>query len=88
MMKPIGTASHPIEETIEGVIRDAALFRGGRGMVYGPVSGGISNENWRVTRVRLVRQGAPRRAHLFRVLTHPACAWDCRVDWVRTTPKE
>ena len=48
MMKPLGAAAHPLEETIEQVIRDAPLFRGGRGMVYGPVSGGISNENWRV----------------------------------------
>lgn len=47
-MKPLGTASHPMEETIEQVIRDAPLFKGGAGMVYGPVSGGISNENWRV----------------------------------------
>ncbi|AJE47563.1 phosphotransferase [Celeribacter indicus] len=48
MMKPLGSAAHPMEDTIESVIRDAPLFRGGAGMVYGPVSGGISNENWRV----------------------------------------
>ncbi|RLL63633.1 choline kinase family protein [Paenirhodobacter hankyongi] len=49
MMKPLGTAATPMEETIEAVILEAPLFRGGHGMVYGPVSGGISNENWRVT---------------------------------------
>ena len=48
MMKAIGNAGNAMEETIEQVIRDAPLFRGGQGMVYGPVSGGISNENWRV----------------------------------------
>ncbi|MTD98816.1 phosphotransferase [Paracoccus sp. YIM 132242] len=48
MMKPIGSAAHALEETIEQVIRDAPLFRGGEGIVYGPVPGGISNENWRV----------------------------------------
>lgn len=47
--KTLGEASHPMEEAIEAVIRKAPLFRGGTGMVYGPVSGGISNENWRVT---------------------------------------
>lgn len=47
-MKPIGNAASPMEETIEAAIREAPLFRGGQGMVYGPVSGGISNENWRV----------------------------------------
>lgn len=48
MMKPLGSATHVMEETIEQVIRDAPLFRGGEGMLYAPVSGGISNENWRV----------------------------------------
>ncbi|MGY9048616.1 choline kinase [Puniceibacterium antarcticum] len=48
MMKPLGSASDPMEDTIETMIRDAALFGGGVGLVYGPVSGGISNENWRV----------------------------------------
>ena len=47
-MKPIGNPGNPVEETIEDVIRAAPLFRGGQGMLYGPVSGGISNENWRV----------------------------------------
>ncbi|WP_083191369.1 phosphotransferase [Salipiger sp. CCB-MM3] len=50
MMKPLGSAAHAMEETIETVIRDAPLFEGGRDVVYGPVSGGISNENWRVKR--------------------------------------
>ncbi|EDQ34789.2 putative choline kinase involved in LPS biosynthesis [Hoeflea phototrophica DFL-43] len=48
MMKALGSAQHPMEDTIESVIREAPLFQGGAGMVYGPVSGGISNENWRV----------------------------------------
>lgn len=47
-MKPYGSAADPMEETIETVIRNAPLFRGGKDMEYGPVSGGISNENWRV----------------------------------------
>ncbi len=47
-MKPIGNPGNPVEETIEDVIRAAPLFRGGQGVLYGPVSGGISNENWRV----------------------------------------
>jgi thiamine kinase-like enzyme len=47
-MKALGSALSPMEETIEAIILDAPLFNGGRGMVYGPVSGGISNENWRV----------------------------------------
>jgi thiamine kinase-like enzyme len=37
------------EETIEAAIRAAPIFGGGAGMVYTPVSGGISNENWRVS---------------------------------------
>ncbi|WP_305968076.1 MULTISPECIES: phosphotransferase [unclassified Mameliella] len=48
MMKPLGSAVHEMEETIERIIRDAPLFGGGKGITYGPVSGGISNENWRV----------------------------------------
>lgn len=48
MMKALGSAEHPMEDTIESVIREAPLFQGGAGMIYGPVSGGISNENWRV----------------------------------------
>ena len=51
MMKPLGSATLPVERTIEAVIRDAPLFGGGAGMVYGPVFGGISNENWRVRAV-------------------------------------
>ncbi|WP_424934338.1 phosphotransferase [Amaricoccus macauensis] len=51
MMKPLGSATHVMEETIEQVIRDAPLFKGGEGMEYGPVSGGISNENWRVREI-------------------------------------
>ncbi|WP_422370030.1 phosphotransferase [Hoeflea sp.] len=47
-MKALGSAQTPMEETIEAIIREAPLFDGGRGMLYGPVSGGISNENWRV----------------------------------------
>ncbi|WP_417274336.1 phosphotransferase [Celeribacter halophilus] len=47
-MKTLGNATNSMEETIETVLRDAPLFKGGEGMVYGPVSGGISNENWRV----------------------------------------
>lgn len=43
-----GSASNLMEQTIETVLRDAPLFKGGADMVYGPVSGGISNENWRV----------------------------------------
>jgi len=37
-----------MEETIEAAIRAAPIFGGGAGMVYAPVTGGISNENWRV----------------------------------------
>ncbi|EPX86013.1 choline kinase family protein [Salipiger mucosus] len=48
MMKPLGSAAHEMEETIETMIREAPLFSGAEGLVYGPVSGGISNENWRV----------------------------------------
>jgi len=48
MMKRLGSASQPMEETIEQVIRDAPLFKGGANVTYCPVSGGISNENWRV----------------------------------------
>lgn len=51
MMKQLGSASHPMEERIEQVIRDAPLFRGGANVTYCPVSGGISNENWRVKEV-------------------------------------
>lgn len=47
-MKPLGSAETAMEETIEAAIRAAPIFRGGVGMVYSPVSGGISNENWRV----------------------------------------
>lgn len=47
-MKPLGSATHPMEETIEAAIRSAPLFKGGDGLEYGPVTGGISNENWRV----------------------------------------
>lgn len=50
-MKSPGNASNPMEETIEQAILEAPLFRGGKGMIYGPVSGGISNENWRVKAV-------------------------------------
>jgi hypothetical protein len=52
MMKALGSAQSPMEDTIETVIREAPLFEGGDGMVYGPVSGGISNENWRVKNTR------------------------------------
>ncbi|MDZ7600237.1 MAG: choline/ethanolamine kinase--aminoglycoside phosphotransferase, partial [Hoeflea sp.] len=48
MMKSLGSAEQPMENTIEALIREAPLFKGGVGMIYGPVSGGISNENWRV----------------------------------------
>ncbi|NEX48655.1 choline/ethanolamine kinase family protein [Pseudotabrizicola algicola] len=47
-MKPLGSAQNAMEETIEAAIREAPLFKGGQSMVYGMVSGGISNENWRV----------------------------------------
>lgn len=47
-MKPLGSAATPDEETIEQVIREAALFQQCGDLFYGPVSGGISNENWRV----------------------------------------
>ncbi len=51
MMKRLGSASQPMEERIEQVIRDAAVFRGGVNVTYCPVSGGLSNENWRVKEV-------------------------------------
>jgi len=51
MMKRLGSAVHPMELTIEQVIRSAALFKGGGNMEYCPVLGGISNENWRVKEV-------------------------------------
>ena len=51
MMKRLGSAIYPMELTIEQVIRDAALFKGGAEVEYCPVSGGISNENWRVKEV-------------------------------------
>jgi thiamine kinase-like enzyme len=51
MMKRLGSASQPMEERIEQVIRDAAVFRGGANVTYCPVSGGLSNENWRVKEV-------------------------------------
>lgn len=51
MMKRLGSANQPIEETIEQVIRDAPLFKGGANVAYCPVPGGISNENWRVKEV-------------------------------------
>ena len=47
-MKPLGSAATPVEETIEQVILEAALFQHCGDLVYGTVSGGISNENWRV----------------------------------------
>lgn len=46
--KPIGTPANAVEAAIEDVIRAAPLFNGGKGVIYGPVHGGISNENWRV----------------------------------------
>lgn len=46
--KALGSPANAVEETIEEVIRAAPLFNGGEGLVYGPVHGGISNENWRV----------------------------------------
>ncbi len=47
-MKPLGSATTSVEETIEKAISTAPLFRNSSDLVYGPVSGGISNENWRV----------------------------------------
>lgn len=47
-MKPLGSAANPVEQAIEEVICEAALFQQCSSLVYGPVSGGISNENWRV----------------------------------------
>lgn len=47
-MKPLGSAANPVEEAIEKVIQEAAIFQQCTDIVYGPVSGGISNENWRV----------------------------------------
>lgn len=48
MMKSLGFATTEMEQTIENMIGEAQLFNGLQGLVYGPVSGGISNENWRV----------------------------------------
>ncbi len=45
-MKPLGSATTPAEQAIEDAIRAAPLFDGG--VTYAPVSGGISNSNWRV----------------------------------------
>ncbi|WP_172329132.1 choline/ethanolamine kinase family protein [Mangrovicoccus sp. HB161399] len=47
-MKTLGQAVSPEEHTLESAIREAALFKGGEGAGYAPVSGGISNSNWRV----------------------------------------
>lgn len=47
-MKSPGSAATSMEETIEQIIREAALFKDCKDLAYGPVSGGISNENWRV----------------------------------------
>jgi thiamine kinase-like enzyme len=47
-MKPMGSATNSVEEAIEQAIITAPLFQNCSDLVYGPVSGGISNENWRV----------------------------------------
>lgn len=50
MMKALGSAASQAERDIEAAMQDArALF--GEGARYAPVSGGISNSNWRVQSV-------------------------------------
>ncbi|WP_138470739.1 choline/ethanolamine kinase family protein [Poseidonocella sp. HB161398] len=47
-MKTLGEAQSPEERQLESAILEAPLFAGGQGARYAPVSGGISNSNWRV----------------------------------------
>jgi thiamine kinase-like enzyme len=49
--KRLGSPTNAVEETIEEIIRAAPLFNRGDDLTYVPVSGGISNENWRVQSV-------------------------------------
>jgi thiamine kinase-like enzyme len=46
-MKTLGQASHPAERQLEAAVAGIAEWRG-RPISYRPVSGGISNSNWRV----------------------------------------
>ncbi|MTH63964.1 choline kinase family protein [Paracoccus shanxieyensis] len=48
-MKTLGQGTRPDELALEAILLEAPLFRAGQGMRYRPVSGGISNSNWRVT---------------------------------------
>jgi hypothetical protein len=47
-MKTFGQAVRPEEVALEAAIREAKVFRGGTDARYAPVSGGISNSNWKV----------------------------------------
>ncbi|WP_043446311.1 choline kinase family protein [Halotalea alkalilenta] len=49
MIKKLGEATTAAEREIEAAIYKAPLFRRCAGITYRPVSGGISNSNWRVT---------------------------------------
>ena len=46
-MKTMGTAQTPQEQALERAIESLPQWRG-RAAAYAPVSGGISNTNWRV----------------------------------------
>ncbi|MEI4474100.1 choline/ethanolamine kinase family protein [Frigidibacter sp. MR17.24] len=47
-MKVLGQADRAEEHALEAAMREAALFSADAGARYAPVSGGISNSNWRV----------------------------------------
>lgn len=51
MLKKMGQADSPLERSIESIIKSAQVFSTGKVLEYGPVSGGISNENWRVREI-------------------------------------
>lgn len=50
-LRTVGQAVTPLEKDIEALIAEAPIFRTGKALEYGPVSGGISNENWRVREI-------------------------------------
>lgn len=47
-MKPFGSPANSVDEAFEEIVRAAPLFQTAGPLTYGPVTGGISNENWRV----------------------------------------
>lgn len=49
-MKALGTPTSQVEREIEAMIARVSRFGAPEDLLYGPMAGGISNENWRVRR--------------------------------------